>query len=159
MTGINRVILADDHTVLREELRSILENNGEFQIAGEAGNGVEVLSLLNQGIVPDALVLDLMMPKMSGIEALVELRRMGFSFPVLVLTMQKAPEFLCHAFQAGADGYMLKDAIAKELIAALHTVLAGGVYLSPSIKGELPETCRLAPCAGEPMPGNFVHCR
>jgi DNA-binding NarL/FixJ family response regulator len=159
MAELHHVILADNYTVLRNELKSILENSGDFQVAGEAGHGLDVLHLLARGIVPDVLVLDLMMPKMSGIDVLAEVRRMGYVFPVLVLTMHKEPDLLCHSFLAGANGYMLKDGIAKELITALHTVLDQKIYLSPAIKRDLPETCRVLSRAGQPLPLNFEHCR
>jgi DNA-binding NarL/FixJ family response regulator len=159
MTKAHTIILADNYTVLRNELKLILEKSGDFEIAGEAGNGIEVLALLAQGIVPDVLILDLMMPKMSGIEALTEIRRMGHSFPVLVLTMHKEPELLCHSFISGADGYVLKDGITLELVAAIYTVLSGKIYLSPAMKRELPEKCRMSPLAGQALPSNFEHCR
>jgi DNA-binding NarL/FixJ family response regulator len=159
MTEVHHIILADNYTILRNELKSILENSGDFQVAGEAGHGLEVLHLLARGIVPDVLVLDLMMPKMSGIDVLTEIRRMDYDFPVLVLTMHKEPEFLCRSFLAGANGYMLKDEIAKEWITALHAVLDQNIYLSPAMKKDLPKTCRILSRAGQPLPSNFEHCK
>jgi two-component system invasion response regulator UvrY len=99
-----------------------------------------------------------MMPRMAGLDTLTEIRRIGYSFPVLVLTMHKEPELLCRTFFAGATGYMLKDGIAQELVNALNTVLERKVYLSPSIKRELPVTCRLSPHTGQQLPSNFGHC-
>jgi DNA-binding NarL/FixJ family response regulator len=159
MTAIQRIIVADNYIVLRNELKAILEKNGQFRIVGEAGNGTEILHLLDRGIVPDALILDLMMPKMAGIEALAEIRRRGYMFPVLVLTMHKEPELLCQAFLTGATGYVLKDGIGKELVNALSAVLTRRVYLSLTMRSELPKTCRLAPCADQPLPLKFEHCR
>jgi DNA-binding NarL/FixJ family response regulator len=159
MSETHQIILADNYAVLRKELKSILENSGSFHVAGEAGNGLDLFDLLTHGIVPDALVLDLMMPKMSGLEALAEIRRRGYGFKVLVLTMHKESELLCHSFLAGADGYMLKDGIARELLAALHTVLDGNIYLSPAMRGELSETCRIGKQAGQPLPADFKHCQ
>ena len=153
-----QIILADNYAALRSELKSILVNSGEFLIAGEARDGFDILNLLNRGVVPDALVLDLMMPGMSGIEALEEIRRRRFDFKVLVLTLHKEPDLLCRSFQAGADGYMLKDGIAKELVAALRAVLGHKVYLSPFMKKELPEACRIKSFAGHKAAPDIVHC-
>ncbi len=159
MPGFYRVILADNYSVLRKELKGILERSGNFQVVGEAANGFDILNLLAHGIVPDALVLDLMMPKMTGIEALKEIRQRGYTFKILVLTMHKEPDLLCSSFLAGADGYMLKDGITAELVEALDTVLDGKVYLSPLIKCELPETCRISPWAGHVPPSGIEHCK
>ena len=159
MPGSNRIILVDNHSVLRSELKAILEHSGVFDVVGEAGNGLDLLNLLHGRGTPNAVILDLMMPKMSGIEALGELRRLGFRFKVLVLTMHREPELLCRSFNAGANGYMLKDGIAKELIHGLHTVLDGRIYLSPSMKMELPDTCNIKACAGQKSSSEFVHCK
>jgi DNA-binding NarL/FixJ family response regulator len=157
--GSNRIILVDNYAILRNELKVILEHNGVFDVVGEAGNGFDLLNLLREGVTPDAVLLDLMMPKMPGIEALGELRRLGFRFKVLVLTMHRDPELLCRSFNAGANGYMLKDGIAKELIHGLHTVLDGRIHLSPSMKMELPDTCNIKACAGQKPSTEFVHCK
>jgi DNA-binding NarL/FixJ family response regulator len=158
MMEVHRIIVADDNIVLRNELKAILEGNMHFQVTGQAGSGTEILHLLEQGILPDVLILDLMMPEMTGMEALAEIRRIGHSFPVLVLTMHKEPELLCQAFLTGATGYMLKDGIAKELENALYTVLERRVYLPPTMKDELPKTCRLSSCTEQPLTSKFKHC-
>jgi len=157
--GSNRIILVDNYLVLRNELKAILEHNGGFDVVGEAGNGFDLLNLLHGGITPDVVLLDLMMPKMPGIEALGELRRLGFRFKVLVLTMHRDPDLLCRSFNAGANGYMLKDGIVKELIHGLHTVLDGKIHLSPSIKMELPDTCNIKACVGQKLSPEFSHCK
>jgi DNA-binding NarL/FixJ family response regulator len=159
MTAVHGIIVADDYILLRNELKKILENNGNFRVTGEAANGSEILHMLQQGIVPDALVLDLMMPTMGGIEVLTKIRQMGYKFPVLVLTMHKEPDLLCQAFLTGATGYMLKDGIADELVKALCTVLERKMYLSPTMKKELAKTCRILPRAGQPLPAKFKHCK
>jgi DNA-binding NarL/FixJ family response regulator len=156
---MHRLIVADNYVVLRKDLKVVLEESGNFQVTGEAGNGAEVLHLLGQGIVPDALILDLMMPKMTGMEALTAIRLMGYTFPVLVLTMHKEPDLLCQAFLTGATGYLLKDGIGKELVQALFTVLDRKVYLSPAMRSELPKACRILSCADKPLPLKFEHCR
>jgi two-component system, NarL family, response regulator NreC len=157
--GSNRVIVVDNYSLLRSELKAILEHSRVFDVVGEAGNGFDLLNLLHRGVVPDVVLLDLMMPKMPGIEALGELRRLGYRFKVLVLTMHREPELLCRSFNAGANGYMLKDGIAKELIHGLHTVLDGKIHLSPSMKMEMPDTCNIKAFAGKKPSAEFVHCK
>ena len=132
-----KVLLADDHIFLRKGLISILEQSHEFQVAGEAGDGNELLNLLNGGVVPDVLILDLSMPDLTGIEVLRRIRQMNLRFKVLVLTMHREPGFLWQALSAGADGYMLKDEMANDLLPALHALLDGKPYFSPSISKEV----------------------
>jgi DNA-binding NarL/FixJ family response regulator len=154
----HQIILADNYAFLRRELRAILSNNREFRVAGEASSGLDILNLLSDGIVPDVLLLDLMMPGMSGIEALGEIRRREFDFKVLVLTLHKEQDFLCRSFQAGADGYMLKDGIVKELVPAIHSVLEDKIYLSPFMKRELPNECCVRSFAGNRAALKLKHC-
>jgi DNA-binding NarL/FixJ family response regulator len=158
MPGTCSIILAEDHPILRSGMKSILESSGEFVVIGEAGNGIELLDLFSRGIVPDALIIDLTMPKMSGFEALRQIRQKGFSLSVLVLTLHRERDLLCRSFQTGADGYMLKDWIAKELISAIRTVLENKIYLSPLIKSELPEACRIRANEGIGSARNVPHC-
>jgi DNA-binding NarL/FixJ family response regulator len=132
-----RVLVADDHTFLRKGLISILEQSHEFQVEGEARDGFELLNLLDQGVVPDVLILDLSMPELSGMEVLRRIRQMNFVFKVLVLTMHKEPDILRQAFSVGANGYLLKDEMGTELLTALHALLEDKRYLSPSMSKEL----------------------
>jgi two-component system response regulator DegU len=157
--GSNRIILVDNNSLLRNELKAILEHNGVFDVVGEAGNGFDLLNLLHAGVTPDVVLLDLMMPKMHGIEALGELRRLGYRSKVLIMTMHRDPELLCRSFNAGANGFMLKDGMAKELIHGLHTVLDGRIHLSPSMKMELPDTCNIKAFAGQNPSSEFLHCK
>jgi DNA-binding NarL/FixJ family response regulator len=138
MTDSYRVLVADDHSFIRKGLISILEQTSDFHVEGEANDGFELLNLLDLGIVPDVLILDLSMPTLSGIEVLRRIRQMHFMFKVLVLTMHREPDILKQAFSAGANGYMLKDEIGPELLVALHTLLENKPYLSPTIARELP---------------------
>jgi DNA-binding NarL/FixJ family response regulator len=154
-----QILLADDQAFLRKGLVSVLEQDREFFVAGEAGDGLEVLDLLNQGIVPDVLILDLSMPKMSGIEVLRRIREMALTFKILVLTMHKEPEILCQTCSSGADGYMLKDAMGKELLPAIHALLKDRIYLSPLMAKELPDTCWMKTAAQQCLPSSTAkHC-
>jgi DNA-binding NarL/FixJ family response regulator len=128
---MHRVILADDHAFLRKGLISVLEQSREFQVAGEAGDGMELLNMLSRGVAADVLILDISMPILSGIEVLHRIKQMHYALKILVLTMHKEPDILNEAFSAGANGYMLKDNLAKELFPALHALLENKTYLSP----------------------------
>jgi DNA-binding NarL/FixJ family response regulator len=155
-----RLIIADDQPIIRHGLKSILEKEEKFILSGEAGNGLELLDLLNQGVVPDALVLDLSMPLMSGLEALHRIRQMNFSFEVLVLTMHKERDLLCRAFNLGADGFMLKDGMVQELRVALQTLLEKEIFISPGMAKEIPDTCLIKSMLGQKRASpTLKHCK
>lgn len=130
-----RIFLADDHALVREGLKMILAKRPDFDVVGEAGDGFELLSLLKQVPAPDAIVLDISMPKLRGIEVIHEIKDLDLNVKVLVLTMHKDEDFLCQAFIAGADGYLLKEDVAKELFAALESIFRRDIYIS-SLLGE-----------------------
>jgi len=132
-----RIFIADDHVLVREGLKLLIGNRPGFEIAGEAGDGLELLSLLKRSPAPDAVVLDISMPKLRGIEAIREIRYIHPEMRVLVLTMHKDEDFLCQAFLAGADGYLLKEDVTEELFDALGAVLNGEIYISPLLGVEL----------------------
>jgi DNA-binding NarL/FixJ family response regulator len=153
------VVLADDHAFIRKGLISILDQYRTFRVMAEAGDGLELLRLLEDGIVPDVLVLDLSMPLLSGIEAMRLIRKTGFDFKILVLTMHKESDYLCQALLAGANGYMLKDGVGRELLPALHTLLRDRLYLSPLMAEGLPDRCRMKAVAEQDvLPSSAVHC-
>ena len=126
-----RIIIADDHRKLREGLKMILGHRPDFLVTGEAADGYELLHLLQQGAAADLLVVDLAMPGLGGIEAIREIRKSDPNVRVLVLTMHQEEELFCQAFLAGADGYLLKDDLSKELFQAIDTVMDAKVYVSP----------------------------
>jgi DNA-binding NarL/FixJ family response regulator len=132
-----RIYLADDHILVREGLKMILAQRPDYKVAGEASDGFELLSLLKRGVSPDAVILDISMPKLRGIEAIREIKDINSKVKVLVLTMHKDEEFLCQAFIAGVDGYLLKEDVAKELFSALDAILRGEVYISSLLGKEL----------------------
>ena len=127
-----RVILADDHVLVRRGLRRILEENQNLEISGEVGDGLELLSLLNK-MNPDMVILDVSMPNLRGIEAIPEIHRVQTGVKVLILTMHKEEEYLYQAISAGADGYLLKEDAEKELFLAIENIRKGRVYISPSL--------------------------
>jgi DNA-binding NarL/FixJ family response regulator len=158
MSESQKIILADDHDVLRKGMRSVLEQSDAFRVVGEAANGVELLNLLQQGIVPDTLILDLTMPGMSGLQVMAEIRKMHVSFRILVLTMHREPGIVCRAFSAGASGYLVKESIAAELWMALQDLHESKIYLSPSMQKELPDLCQIRAFARRAVPAGVLHC-
>lgn len=127
-----RLVVIDDHTILREGVRSLLSSRQDYEVVGEGSDGREAIRLADE-LHPDLILLDLSMPKTNGLEALAEIKRVSPQTRVLVLTMQKAEDYVFAALQAGADGYVLKDASSAELFLAVSSALAGERYLSPVI--------------------------
>jgi two-component system response regulator NreC len=132
MNSPNRVLLADDHAVLRSGLRLLLTSQNEFEVVGEASSGIETLSLAEQ-LQPDLILLDLSMPALGGLEALPTLRKLVPSARILILTMHDDPQYLRQALKHGASGYVLKKAADAELLSAMRSVLRGEVYVHPSM--------------------------
>lgn len=127
-----RVILADDHVLVRHGLKRILEENPNLEIAAEVGDGLELLNVL-QKINPDLIILDVSMPNLRGIEAIPEIRRIRPNAKVLMLTMHKEEDYLYQAISAGANGYLLKEDAEKELFSAIEHIKNGKIYISPSL--------------------------
>jgi len=131
------IVIAEDHTILREGLKVLLSSNPNFEIIGEAKDGYEALQRVSD-LNPDLILIDLSMPRMNGIETIKEIKKMS-NTKILVLTVHRAEEYVLAALEAGADGYILKDATREELLLAINSVLAGRPYLSPSISGKVIE--------------------
>ncbi|MCA9545632.1 MAG: response regulator transcription factor [Myxococcales bacterium] len=138
MGATKRLVLADDHAVLRAGLRSFFEDqaNPPMQVVAEAETAEEALEAI-QRTLPDLVVLDLSMPGLGGIGGLLELRRLGLTVPVLVLTQYPEPAMVRRALEAGANGYVLKTARGEALLTAIRAVLAGGTYVDPTVAGAL----------------------
>lgn len=132
--GRYRIILADDHVLIRRGIRKIIEEVADLEIVGEAGDGIELLLLLNAA-VPDMVVLDISMPNMRGIEAISEIKLKCPDVKVLILSMHK--EYLYQALSAGANGYLLKEDAEKDLFTAIENIRHKRIYLSPGLRGEL----------------------
>jgi DNA-binding NarL/FixJ family response regulator len=126
-----RILVVEDHTILREALRALLSSNADFDIVDEAEDGLEAVRRA-RSLAPDIVLIDLSMPKVNGMEAIREIRRRGFPGKVLALTIHKTEDFILEALEAGADGYILKDETSyAELMRAIETVVSGKPYLSP----------------------------
>jgi DNA-binding NarL/FixJ family response regulator len=122
--------------MFRQGIKKILEENGDLEVIGEASDGLELLNLLKK-ITPDAVILDISMPTIRGIEATREIKSVYPDIKILILTMHKRKEYLYHCLSAGAEGYLLKEDADTELYAAIKKVQEGGVYISPILSEEL----------------------
>lgn len=127
-----RVLLVDDHAVVRTGLRMLLESEPEMAIAGEAGTAHEALASVTQ-LMPDVVLMDIGLPDLSGIEATQEIKRRAPQVAVVALTIHEDEEYFFKMLQAGASGYVPKRAAPEELLTAIRTAAAGEVYLYPSL--------------------------
>lgn len=138
MKGTYRVVIAEDHAILREGLRAVLSSHPNLEVVGEAEDGREAIRCIDQ-LMPEVVLMDLSMPRMNGMEALREIKRRHPDTKVLTLTVHKTEEYILAALQAGADGYVLKDATSNELLMAIGSVLSGKRYLSPGVSEQVIE--------------------
>lgn len=132
MTRYYDTVLADDHALFRNGLKRILDERADLRIVGEAGDGLQLLSLL-QKLTPQIIILDISMPNLRGIEAIPEIRRTHPAVKILILTMHNDEDYLYQAISAGADGYVLKEDAEKELFSAIDSIRQGRVYVSPGL--------------------------
>jgi DNA-binding NarL/FixJ family response regulator len=127
-----KLLIVDDHTIVRDGLRSLLELAGDIDIAGEASNGREGLEQVEK-LLPDVVLIDITMPVMGGLEAIRRIRKKFSEIKILVLTQYDDKEHVFPAIQAGANGFISKTAASSEVTSGIRAVFAGGSYLSPSI--------------------------
>ena len=133
-----RVLIADDHTMVRESLVSVLQADGDVQVVAQAADGIEAVEKAMQ-TRPDVVIVDLSMPRLSGIEVVRRLREALPATRVLVLTMHQEDEYVLQAVRAGASGYLVKDSAASELLAAVRSLHAGRGYFGPQAARTLAE--------------------
>jgi DNA-binding NarL/FixJ family response regulator len=131
-----RVLLVDDHKIVREGLNSLLSRESSIQVVGEADNGRNSI-LMTRELKPDVVIMDISMPDMNGIEATQRIRNEMPACKVLALSMHADRRFVIELLKAGANGYMMKDCAADDLVAGIHTVSNGDTYLSPKISNLL----------------------
>ncbi len=127
-----KVMLADDHSLIREGIKQLLEFDGSIEVVAQAADGNETLSVLDH-VTPDILLLDINMPNMNGIDVLQALKKKKTSMKILILTVHSEVEYLVKAVDIGADGYVLKDSGSDELKEAIHHVMEGDSYIQPSL--------------------------
>jgi len=131
-----RIVLAEDHVLVRQGLKNIIEKKADLEVVGEAGDGQALLQLL-KNLETDMVLLDISMPKLRGLEAARQIKEKYPRVSILVLTMHNEREYLYHAFDAGAEGYLLKDDADAELFAAIEQIRQGRHYVSPILAGEV----------------------
>lgn len=134
------IIIADDHMMIREGLKQLLELDGTMKVIAEANDGEECLNLLNKKIHPDILLLDINMPKKNGIEVLEYIKQNKIPVKVLILTVHNEVEYLLKAVDIGIDGYLLKDSSYDELKEAIDVIISGNTYIQPSLFPALNES-------------------
>jgi DNA-binding NarL/FixJ family response regulator len=133
-----RIVLAEDHTILREGLRALLSADPKFKIVGEAADGRQAVRSVEK-LGPDLVMMDLSMPRMTGMDAIREIKKRYPETKIIALTVHKTEEYLRTTLQAGADAYVLKDATHDELLMAIENALKGKTYLSPGVSEKVIE--------------------
>ena len=136
MSTTIRVVLADDHVFVRDGIKSLLENEVNIEVVGEATDGIEALKVV-ETTRPDLLILDIRMPNMTGIEVVEKLRSQNYPVKIVMLSMHESEEYVLKSIKTGADGYLLKGSSKEEFLKAVHTVANGGKYFSGDISSIL----------------------
>ena len=128
----HRILIADDHAILREGVRALLATADDIEVVGEAADGREAIELA-QKLEPDAILMDVAMPGLGGLEATLEIRRLVPRTKILVLSQYGEPEYVRRFLKAGVSGYVLKKAAGADLVAAIRAVMRGGLVLDPEV--------------------------
>lgn len=131
-----RVLIAEDHLIVREGLRAILDSQPDIQVVGEATNGVEAVSKTDE-TKPDIILMDISMPEMNGLEATRRIKQSHPEVKILALTMHEGDEYFFEVLQVGASGYFVKGGSSSELLGALRALAQGDVYISPTMTKKL----------------------
>ncbi|MFW6082133.1 MAG: response regulator [Desulfosalsimonas sp.] len=133
-----KIVIVEDHQLFREGLKAMLDSRKDLEVAGEAEDGMEAIELIREN-PPDLLLLDLSMPRLGGISVINEVKRMYPEVAVLALTIHESDQYVLEAFNAGVNGYCIKDASREELLVAINSVLKGRTYISPGIADNVME--------------------
>lgn len=136
-----RVLLVDDHAVVRESIRKLLEEHNDLEVVGEAGDGVAAVRIA-ESIKPDVVVMDVAMPRLNGIEATKKIRNRCPDTRILILSAYDYNQYVFALLEAGANGYLLKDVSGQDLVSAIHSVHRGESVLCPSVAGKVMERFR-----------------
>jgi two-component system invasion response regulator UvrY len=139
-----KILIADDHDIIREGIKNILRNQTAYEVAGEAGDGEEVLEKVG-ALKPDILLLDITMPKKSGLEILNQIQRLSKNTKILIISVHKADAYVMRALKAGVRGYLNKENAADDLLPALRKIVAGGIFLSTDVSSYLLEKASKTP--------------
>jgi DNA-binding NarL/FixJ family response regulator len=132
MSEKKRIVIVEDHKILRQGLCSLLSSSDELEVVGEAGDGMNAIRIIKE-LDPDLVLLDLNMPKMNGIAVIKEIKQYCAETKILALTMYRTEEYILEVFKSGGDGYCLKSSGHEDLMMALKSVLSGKQYVSPEI--------------------------
>ncbi len=132
MSGKIRVIVVDDHAILREGVRALLQLQADIEVVGEAGNGTEAIAAVGR-LDPDVVLMDIAMPGLGGIEAAIELKKLGSRSRILILSQYEDREYVRRLLKAGVSGYVLKKSAGAELANAIRAVHRGGLVLDPEV--------------------------
>jgi two-component system, NarL family, response regulator NreC len=132
MSASIRILIADDHGIVRQGLRSVLSRDPYFEIAGEAASGLETVALAGK-LTPDVLIIDIGMPELNGIDAAAQIHKSNPEIRIIVLSMHSDETYVLRALNAGAKGYLLKDSAEMDLVRAVHAVYRGKPFFSPEI--------------------------
>ncbi|MCK4519929.1 MAG: response regulator transcription factor [Candidatus Omnitrophica bacterium] len=130
------IVIADDHDIIREGLKNILKDQPDYKVTGEASDGEDALGKVRE-LKPDVLLLDISMPKLSGLEAIKRVHYISPKTKVLIITVHKASTYIMKAFKAGAKGYLHKENAGEDLLPALGKIVRGGIYLSSAVSSYL----------------------
>ena len=133
-----RILLADDHAILRRGLKALLDREADMEVVGEAADGRETLKQVEE-LRPDVVVLDITMPNLNGIEAARQIQAKGWGTAIIILSMHSDEGYVLRALRSGARGYLLKDTVEAELIRAIQAVAGGKAYFSPEVSKLLVE--------------------
>lgn len=134
--GKIRILVVDDHTIVREGICSILKSHEEFEVVGEAVDGSQAVEKVRE-LYPDIVLMDISMPKGNGFEATQKIKKEFPEVQILILTVHEGEEYFFRILSAGASGYVLKGASSEDLVSALRSVYHGGTYIHPSLAGKL----------------------
>ncbi len=146
-----RVVVVDDHAVVRSGIKLLLDSHDDIEVVGEAGNAQDAVFRVRE-LTPDVILLDLVMPGESGIEVLPKLLKEASGAKVLVLSMQDEPSYVREAFSAGASGYVLKEAADEEVVSAVREIAGGGSYVHPTLGARMVTAEAAARAAAEADP-------
>jgi two-component system, NarL family, response regulator NreC len=131
-----RVLIVDDHAFIRRGVQAILQSFPEWEVCGETDNGTDAIRL-TETLKPEAIIMDISMPGLNGIETTREIRKRHPEVKIVLLTLHETAELVRSAFRAGAQGYLLKVDAEQELVRALDIVIGQGAYISPKVDGEV----------------------